>query len=283
MSPYGVIAFVYLLTHPNMTNIGAMRANVEGLCRELPMMDPKGFAKGFAEAFRKGFAKYDPEAQLVALPNFVRYNPPENPNVVRGWARALDLLPECDLLSAHIAGLYEHVQTLSKGFREGFEEAFREPLAKGLAKQEQEQEQEQEKDSLARAGARGNAGNDESATDAETHTEPPLEETDDEIAEGFERFWNAYPRQVSKPQAQGAWFAMRKVRPPLDDLLASLARQKASTQWTSKGGQFIPNPANWLRNHGWADELPAAPKSVGLSDEVAEQFAEAGALMDGGS
>ena len=35
---------------------------------------------------------------MVFVPNFLKYNEPESPNVVAGWASAIEYLPECPLL-----------------------------------------------------------------------------------------------------------------------------------------------------------------------------------------
>src|SRR5690606_2482048 len=108
LSMEGKLAWFMLLTHPSMTSLGAIRATPEGLASELSAGAegfPEGFREGFREAFReafqdiidKGMADYDPKANLMVLPNFLKYNKPESPNVVKAWACAAEMLPECDL------------------------------------------------------------------------------------------------------------------------------------------------------------------------------------------
>jgi len=158
MSPAGQYVFLYLLTHPALTMIGAMRATVEGLAAELgwPLILPQskglpkglpkglgeGFPKGFAEAFGEGIERgmvwHSPEAAFLALPAFIKYNPPDNPNVVRGWRAIVDLLPECELRNQYFQRIRAHIETLPKGFAEGlpkgFGEGFQEPLPQPYAK-----------------------------------------------------------------------------------------------------------------------------------------------------
>lgn len=138
LSTHGKLAFCFLLTHPHMTALGAMRATIPGLVAELG--GEKGFAEGFREAFAKGLAKHDERASFVYLPRFLRYNPPESPNVVRAWAHSVDLVPECDLKTQLLQEVKGYVEGLSEAFREALPEAF----AKGMPNQEQEQEQELE-------------------------------------------------------------------------------------------------------------------------------------------
>src|SRR5262245_49773367 len=90
------LLFLFLLTHPHMTSLGAMRASIAGLADEI-RNQPETVSKGFGILFRKGFLEYDEKACFVALPNFLKYNSPENPNVVKSWDGVLDLLPECEL------------------------------------------------------------------------------------------------------------------------------------------------------------------------------------------
>ncbi|UDL87987.1 hypothetical protein LGH82_22885 [Mesorhizobium sp. PAMC28654] len=136
----GKLAFFMLLTHPNMTALGAMRATPSGLAEELGW-SAEAFREAFAKICGKGMAKHDERVHLIALPNFIKYNPPESPNVVKAWNGALDLLPECALKAEVIQGAKDY----AKGMSEAFGKAFRDTFGKAMPYQEQEQEQEQEK------------------------------------------------------------------------------------------------------------------------------------------
>lgn len=139
------LLFFMLLTHPSMTMLGAMRTTTSGLAEELDWT-VEAFRDAFKEVLLKGMAEHDAKAHLVALPNFLRYNKPESPNVVKSWGTALDLLPECALKARVVARC--------KAFAEGMTEAFREalPEAFAMAMPYQEQEQEQKKEAIASVG-----------------------------------------------------------------------------------------------------------------------------------
>jgi hypothetical protein len=151
LSHEGQRAFLFILTHPSMTSLGAFRATKEGIEAELGI-DTKGFAKPFQELLSKGLIKYDESRFLVFAPNFLKYNQPENPNVVKGWAGCLDLLPECPLLAEVLQRAKSCASAnskTSKAFSESLgrvtetlSERYAKQLSKGLAIQEQEQEQE---------------------------------------------------------------------------------------------------------------------------------------------
>lgn len=137
LSDRAKLVFFMLLTHPNMTALGAMRATLSGLAEELGW-EPEAFREAFREASQKGMAEHDQKACLVALPNFIKYNPPESPNVIKAWSSALDLLPECSLKTRVTARAKAFAESMTEGFAKALPEAF----SKGMPYQEQEQEQE---------------------------------------------------------------------------------------------------------------------------------------------
>ncbi|MEX2138595.1 MAG: hypothetical protein WD894_05000 [Pirellulales bacterium] len=138
LSDRGKLVFLFVLTHPHLTALGAMRGTPPGLAAELGWSQ-EDFAEAFQEVLRKGLAEHDQAAAFIALPNFLRYNQPESPNVVKAWASAVDLLPECALKNA----LLIRVKAFSKDLPEAFAKALPQAFAKGMANQEQKQEQKQ--------------------------------------------------------------------------------------------------------------------------------------------
>jgi hypothetical protein len=82
--------------------------------------------------------------------------------------------------------------------------------------------------------------------------------------DGFDRFWAAYPRKVSKGHARKAWAAL-KVGPGLADrIIAAVEAQKTwprgnglNKTHDANGGGGNPHPATWLRGERWEDKPPA--------------------------
>lgn len=80
----------------------------------------------------------------------------------------------------------------------------------------------------------------------------------DDLAEPFRLFWQGYPRKVSKTEAEKAY---RKLKPDAAlqaTLLAAVALQAKSQEWTKDGGQFVPHAATWLNQRRWEDQLTTA-------------------------
>lgn len=69
----------------------------------------------------------------------------------------------------------------------------------------------------------------------------------------FDEFWKAYPRKVGKEAARKAF---AKAQVDLGTILSAVEAQKRSAQWQKDGGQYIPNPATWLNQGRWEDEVP---------------------------
>lgn len=140
LSDDGKLAFFFVLTHPHMTPLGAMRATVSGLAEELDWTSER-LAKAFREASAKGLLMADVGARCVFLPNFIKHNPPESPNVVKAWEKCLDDIPECDLKTLSVQSAMRFASGMSDAFSKACESLV-EGLPKSMPYQEQEQEQE---------------------------------------------------------------------------------------------------------------------------------------------
>ena len=82
----------------------------------------------------------------------------------------------------------------------------------------------------------------------------------DVCAERFETFWKAYPRKVGKGAAEKIF---KKIHPSgeiLRKMLDAIEAQSHSDQWKRDNGQYVPNPATWLNQTRWEDEV-AAPSN----------------------
>lgn len=205
----GKLCFLFLLTHPHMTAAGAMRSSAQGLAAEIKWSE-RAFAKAFREVLKAGMAEMDASACLLAIPNFIKYNRPENPNVLKAWVASLDLLPECPLKNRVITRLKAFAEELHEGFGEALPEGF----GDGLPNPEQEPE-----------------------PDPELEQEPPAESSsgngidDGPLWQEFIEFWKEYPGDSgTKGSKRGAFDQYKKRRNEGVEaalLLSSLVQYKA--------------------------------------------------------
>lgn len=71
----------------------------------------------------------------------------------------------------------------------------------------------------------------------------------------FDKFWQAYPKKVSKKQAQKSW---KKINPSLElfeKILKALEMVKHTEQWKKDNGKYVSYPATWLNQERWTDEI----------------------------
>lgn len=71
----------------------------------------------------------------------------------------------------------------------------------------------------------------------------------------FDKFWQAYPKKVSKKQAQKSW---KKINPSLElfeKIFKALEMVKQTEQWKKDNGKYVPYPATWLNQERWTDEI----------------------------
>lgn len=76
--------------------------------------------------------------------------------------------------------------------------------------------------------------------------------SDKEYTDKFEEFWKEYPKKVGKREA---YRAFKKAKVPLQELLDAIRKQKRSAMWAKENGRFIPNPATWLNQGRWEDQV----------------------------
>lgn len=146
LEPSGKALWLYLLTSPSTNSIpGLFRAGEAAMAEELewPL---KAFREAFGEVFRQGLAEADWKARVIWIPNALKYNRPESPNVVASWAVSWDEIPECRLKHIANAALKDFTEGLGEAFAKAFAKACPKPSGKAMPNQEQEQEQDKEQE-----------------------------------------------------------------------------------------------------------------------------------------
>jgi hypothetical protein len=153
LKPSGQALFLYLLTNPNTTSIpGLYRAGAAGMAEELHW-STENFHEAFREVMQQGLINADFEARVIFIPNAIKYNKPQSPNVIKSWASHWDEIPECDLKDTAYQKLKDFVHGMDKAFADAFAKAIKKPKHMSMPNQEQEQKQEQENLSSLQEGS----------------------------------------------------------------------------------------------------------------------------------
>jgi hypothetical protein len=74
--------------------------------------------------------------------------------------------------------------------------------------------------------------------------------------QGFDAFWQAWPKKEGKARAQTAWARIRPDPDTIQAILDAIPRHQAAKDWPRENWRFCPLPATWLNERRWDDELP---------------------------
>lgn len=163
--PNGQTLWFYLISGPHTTALPCAFVCGEAALSEAMDWPLSGFRKVFGELLGKGMVQADWKARMVFIPNALKHNPPESPNVVIGWRAAFNELPDCPLKVIVFAALKAFLDEWSADKEKGpkFVEAFGEVFAKDFGQSDSdtetdsdtEQKQSEETRAVLRLGEYG--------------------------------------------------------------------------------------------------------------------------------
>lgn len=108
------------------------------------------------------------------------------------------------------------------------------------------------------------------ALDNQKNKKEKFEKIKEELEIKFDEFWKCYPKKVGKPVALKAWLKIKPNDALFAEILEALKKHKKLEQWKKDKGQYIPNPATWINQHRWEDEIDGAiPDAAGDNGDVA--------------
>jgi hypothetical protein len=139
------IAF-YLLTGDQTNRIGFYDFSMAKGAEDLETL-PQTFRKGFQNVLQRLAWEYDDVNRVLYIPTWWKWNPPENPNVLKGNLNDLQEVAHSPLLDKFINNTeyLQHSSSLVETFTQTLAKRLGERYPKPSRKQKQEQEQEQEK------------------------------------------------------------------------------------------------------------------------------------------
>jgi len=186
---------LYVLTAQS-NRIGLFSFSPGKACEDLSA-SPQAFRRAFETVCRVLKWEWDPEARVLYLPTWWKYNPPESVNNLVGNLKDLDDLPATPLLkrfAANTVYLSDSVkQTFAQAFTKGYPHPSPSPSPQASPTQEQKQEQEQDSPLSPQGAARTDGADGNGANGAVLEPED-LVKTWNSIA-GVKRVQNLIPRQ----------------------------------------------------------------------------------------
>jgi hypothetical protein len=157
--PNGQSLWLYLITGPHTTAVPGLFCTGEAALAEALGWGLKDFRRCWAELAALGMAEADWSARVVWLPRAHSHNPPESPNVVKAWRKALLDIHECDLKAKAVDILKAFLEDFGKAFVDAFafgrREAFVDTSAQPSTHPSRNQEQEKDQEIPPKAPPRG--------------------------------------------------------------------------------------------------------------------------------
>jgi hypothetical protein len=88
-------------------------------------------------------------------------------------------------------------------------------------------------------------------------------------SQSFELFWSEYPRKVGKDAAYKAWQQIgKKNKATVTEIMEAIKKQDASAHFVFDGKVCVPNPATWLNQGRWNDEITTRADDDGFDREA---------------
>ncbi len=187
-------------------------------------MSGQTFAKGFENVCGTLSLGWDPEARVLFLPTWWKYNPPENANNVIGNLKDLDDVPDSPLIERFINNLQYLPETLQVTFSQTLAKRYPKRSPSQEQEQEQEQEKEQEKEEDGRKSSPPGRNGPHGGNTASIFNKP------DHDAVEFDQVKAIYPRRDGDQrwrQALGHYRAARKAGESIEVIMAGVQRYRA--------------------------------------------------------
>lgn len=263
---------LYLLTCKHRNVLG---------CYQLPFayaiedteLTKKRFQRAWDELCASGIIMYDDRSQMILLKNFLKYNPLENPNQVKGALTKITCLPKSNLFQI----IYDYLKSQNghnnkqylKPLLDTLPTWFASPLPDAFAVLSERVNETPSKE-LAHPVDNNNIHDHVTGLSMpiDVDAAPSISSdgskdvvfsdgtntvlTEMQVA-SFNLFWNVYPRKVSLGDAEREW---AKLDP--DDALTEtiINGVKTAIRFDNRfrQTQYTPHPASWLKAKSWADQ-----------------------------
>lgn len=82
----------------------------------------------------------------------------------------------------------------------------------------------------------------------------------------FDQFWDAYPKKTAKAEAMKVWQKIKPTGELTNRILQHIDHRVSCGEWGAANKKYILNPATFLRNERWNDEI------IGGDDENTGEY-----------
>jgi hypothetical protein len=126
--PNAQTLFFYLLTGPHTGPIPGLFMAGEAQLAEALSWPPLALRARLLELSTGGLVIFDAASRMMYLPNSLKHNAPNNPNMVVSWRAAFADLPDCELVRTAFQDFKRFLEPFDKPFRKPFDQPLHQPL-----------------------------------------------------------------------------------------------------------------------------------------------------------
>jgi len=141
------LLFIYLLSSQHRNVLGLYNLPKYYIQGDLGYSSER-VSKGLLELIENGFVTYDEESETILIHNFLKYNPLENPNQVKGALKAIKTIPKTQLFYNLVDIINtsdnKYLEQLKLGLEKHLKSNGFERVCQRVSKQEEEEEEVKE-------------------------------------------------------------------------------------------------------------------------------------------
>lgn len=94
------------------------------------------------------------------------------------------------------------------------------------------------------------------------HKEEPVRKTPKKEYDGFDKFWELYPKKSGKKNAKLEWDKIKPSEELTKKILMALAVYIKSKNIEKNGVDFILDPERWIKRERWNDEIDLTKQNI---------------------
>lgn len=72
--------------------------------------------------------------------------------------------------------------------------------------------------------------------------------------EGFDKFWEEYPKKENKQITEVVWMNLNPNSSLQEKIIKDVKHKKNTDDWKREGGKYIPQPKNYIQGRRWEDK-----------------------------
>lgn len=241
-----IVVALYLLTGPQSSRIGIYDLDIGAAAGALGIQK-----EDFEEALLKVCARfqwtYNESTWVMFVRGYFKYVEIRNPKHLTGILTDLAVITDCDLIKRWAVAAKRHIkEATEKG--ESYHAIIDAQVTYVLSGLEDTPVAPEPTPAPAQPPTK-------ITTKSKPTTKASRPKEKEVLPEGFQAFWDAYPRKDAKQDAIKAWKSLKPGTELKAKILIDVPKKKKAHDWKSPGAaKWFLLPATYLRGARWEDE-----------------------------